>query len=73
MRAVTRQETTAVMLDAELYDKQLNKIDPSDSHAAVCREVRDASVIPPPTIGGLWGGERQIFHGVLPHPLAVFQ
>lgn len=52
MRAVTRQETTAVMLDAELYDKHLHIVDPSDSHAAVCREVRDASVIPPPKIDG---------------------
>ena len=40
MRAVTRQETTAAVVDSEVYEKNLATVDPKDAHAAVCREVR---------------------------------
>ena len=39
VRAVTREETTVAVLDSDLYDKSLARLDPKDAHAAVCREV----------------------------------
>ena len=39
VRAVTREETSAALLDSDLYDKNLARFDPKDAHAAVCREV----------------------------------
>lgn len=75
MRAVTRQETTAVVVDPELYDKQLNRVDPSDSHAAICREVSDIPGCA--TIAEhsrrTWWRTPKFSMSVLLHPLAVCQ
>lgn len=39
VRAVTRQETTALVVDAKLYHANLSRVDSTDAHAAVCRDV----------------------------------
>lgn len=45
VRAVTRETTTAAVVDAELYDKQLSEVDPSDEHARVCRQVTTCFIL----------------------------
>lgn len=44
VRAVTRQETTAAVVDGDLYAEHLVRMNYSDSHSTVCREVRARSV-----------------------------
>ncbi len=44
VRAVTRQETVAAIVDGEVYAKNLVRMNYSDSHSAVCREVGKARV-----------------------------
>ncbi|CAM9375137.1 unnamed protein product [Ectocarpus sp. 12 AP-2014] len=39
VRAVTREETTAAVVDSEIYANGLARENYSDSHSAVCREV----------------------------------
>lgn len=43
VRAVTRQETTAAVVDVDLFAEKLLRTNYSDSHAAVCREVRSCT------------------------------
>lgn len=40
VRAVTREETTVAVVDSEVYANGLVRESYSDSHSAVCREVR---------------------------------
>ena len=44
MRAVTREETTAVSVDVELYEGQLSRVGPTDKHTVVCHEVTKYSI-----------------------------
>ncbi|CAM9569155.1 unnamed protein product [Pylaiella littoralis] len=39
VRAVTRRETTVAVVDSELYTRNLSRVNYSDSHSAICREV----------------------------------
>ncbi|CAM9307157.1 unnamed protein product, partial [Hapterophycus canaliculatus] len=62
VRAVTRQETTAAVVDGDVYAEQLvnEEINYSDSHSEVCREVLAQLKQNPKDYGGVGGLESDI-------------